>query len=984
MSNNARLQNLYDFTVQVRNATDDRVVGTGMVVALDGQIVTSGRVVRAAGVDLLQPVAQGPVIFFPQVRAGEISMYQTTIATVLPQGDEELVLLQLSNHPAPLAPEQIAVLGTVQQSEGHPFRSYAYHASAEYGAYVVEGIVKSPPVLHLTTPEANRLLSGAAVLDTQRNLVIGIISTVYASEADTIMAKMLVFDAVLLPNVPFQLSVHQDPLPLRPAPQPRVNIEESRKMAALVTGESLNGALPPPANWVERAEYLQALNANWADPHCRIMGLIGSPGTGKTSLARSWLDKLQQDRTQFQPDGIFWWSFHLKPNIGAFFESALSHLGGRLIDVQQYPSSSLRMQLIAAMLRAGHYLFILDGLEVWQQSDNYGRLRSRNLREFLRFFASPDHPSYCLITSRMPVTDILDYPTYRQQEVAGLSIDEGRNLLLRLGLREDEWVLDQIVVDLEGHPFTLSLIGAYLGVDNDQAIEHLEALVATDGSSPLTWQSVLHRRLGLINALEHRFLTLLSAFRLPVDEMAFARVMRGKPGFRDRLRGKKPIALTWPLASLSDTDFAALLASLVRCQLIRYDPQMRQYSLHPLLHEHFASYLPEPPGTSGSADEAREFHLRLKDYYLAITGETPRFVTMSDLEGLIEAVHHACCAGRYEDAFIIYWERIEQGELRVFAHQLGAHESLLELMGNFFPGDGNLVQYPQVIDLRTRHVILDTVGFCLLSMGRVREAAAVHATKNGLFEATGDWFNASIGYRNLALLYLRLGDLSTSYESAQAALDMAGRLENRQHEVAALAQIAWVSHLRGDWELAGQLFQQAEALQQEVRPEHPSLYSQDRVWYANHLCQTGQSDAARRMTEHNLSQCEEHGWVRSISQCRRILGDLSARSGQQDLAGQHYHEAVAVARNSADEPTLIEALLARGHWFALQSDTPELAFTDLQEALDYALASDYRIYEAQIRLALAQAHRAVGNTATAQAEEQCARRLAAAVDLLLI
>jgi hypothetical protein len=84
---------------------------------------------------------------------------------------------------------------------------------------------------------------------------------------------------------------------------------------------------------------------------------------------------------------------------------------------------------------------------------------------------------------------------------------------------------------------------------------------------------------------------------------------------------------------------------------------------------------------------------------------------------------------------------------------------------------------------------------------------------------------------------------------------------------------------------------------------------------------------------------------------------------------------------------LIEALLGRGRWaakgaaetsevFAKHSEpgrgaeTSEVsrAFNDLDEALGYATAGGYRIYEADIRVALAWAHLAAGDTVKAKAE----------------
>jgi glycine/D-amino acid oxidase-like deaminating enzyme len=50
-NNGVRLQNLRDFTVQIRHTTTDQTVGTGVAVSTDGKILTCAHVVLAAGVN---------------------------------------------------------------------------------------------------------------------------------------------------------------------------------------------------------------------------------------------------------------------------------------------------------------------------------------------------------------------------------------------------------------------------------------------------------------------------------------------------------------------------------------------------------------------------------------------------------------------------------------------------------------------------------------------------------------------------------------------------------------------------------------------------------------------------------------------------------------------------------------------------------------------------------------------------------------------
>src|SRR5205823_3656817 len=136
------------------------------------------------------------------------------------------------------------------------------------------------------------------------------------------------------------------------------------------------------------------------DTRCHVTELIGFAGEGKSSLARRWLDGLLGDRSQPQPDGVFWWGFYEKPNTAEFFEAALTYLTSGKMDLRLLASTEVRVQIIGAMLGAGRYLFILDGLEVLQhqEGDQFGLLADASMRDFLGYIAAPEHNSFCVIT----------------------------------------------------------------------------------------------------------------------------------------------------------------------------------------------------------------------------------------------------------------------------------------------------------------------------------------------------------------------------------------------------------------------------------------------------------------------------------------------------------------------------------------------------------------------------------------------------------
>jgi hypothetical protein len=186
MTNEIILQNLRDFTVQIRRTNDEAIVGTGIAVSLEGEIVTCAHVVTAAlGVHPRQANGAEIGVYFAQARGDEEKSRRATVAATFPDHDDDVVILQL-DRPPPLGPEQMPKIGTAEPSAFHPFRSYGYRRLDKYLAGHAHGTILDivePPVaaalqadpLQVESKQINQGMSGAVVLDTERNLVVGII-----------------------------------------------------------------------------------------------------------------------------------------------------------------------------------------------------------------------------------------------------------------------------------------------------------------------------------------------------------------------------------------------------------------------------------------------------------------------------------------------------------------------------------------------------------------------------------------------------------------------------------------------------------------------------------------------------------------------------------------------------------------------------------------------------------------------------------------
>ena len=257
------------------------------------------------------------------------------------------------------------------------------------------------------------------------------------------------------------------------------------------------------------------------------------------------------------------------------------------------------------------------------------------------------------------------------------------------------------------------------------------------------------------------------------------------------------------------------------------------------------------------------------------------------------------------------------------------------------------------------------------NLGRLAAALPLYQRAKEITLSREDWDNASTNYRNLADLYVDLGQIAASADAARDFLTLARRAENKEGERYSLAHQAWVAYLQGDLETAGALFQ--EALEREINPDKRYLYAEVGIWHADCLRRSHDPGYARQVTEANLEACQRDRWLDTISLCHRVLGDLDADAGEHESARKHYNEALKIARGISEQEALIEALLGRGRWAARQGEL-EIAAQDLEEALSYAVAGGYRIYEADIRVGLAWLHLAEGNRSAAREQAERAQR----------
>jgi hypothetical protein len=455
----------------------------------------------------------------------------------------------------------------------------------------------------------------------------------------------------------------------------------TRKPAARLAPDEISLArLPVTGSEIfGREEDITFLDHAWVNKDVNVVTIVAWAGVGKSTLVNHWLRRMAAKHYR-SAELVFGWSFYRQGTSGGtssadeFLDAALTWFGDPDPRLGTAWEKGERLAKLVAHRRT---LLVLDGLEPLQNppGPQEGRLREPSLQALLRELAA-FNTGLCLITTRMPVADIVDYErtSALRRDLEQLTSEAGAQLLRALGVKGDDAELRTASDEFSGHCLALTLLGSYLTDAYEGDIRRRKEVsghLAHDVRQGLHAQKVMESyQSWLGDGPELSLLRMLGLFDRPADERALEALL-------------KPPAisgLTESLTDLSPIELRTVLARLRRARLLAgEDPHNPGHlDTHPLVREFFGEQL-----RSQRTDAWKECNRRLYHYYQTLAPQLPD--SFKDMEPLFLAVICGCRASLFREALHeIYIPRIQRGNASFAANVLGARGALLWVLAHFF------------------------------------------------------------------------------------------------------------------------------------------------------------------------------------------------------------------------------------------------------------------------------------------------------------
>jgi tetratricopeptide (TPR) repeat protein len=336
---------------------------------------------------------------------------------------------------------------------------------------------------------------------------------------------------------------------------------------------------------------------------------------------------------------------------------------------------------------------------------------------------------------------------------------------------------------------------------------------------------------------------------------------------------------------------------------------------------------------------------------------------LEDLTPAIELYNTLIGLGRYDDAEVLFYERLSQALL----YRLNASRQIIELLEMLFP-DG-LDQLPRLSKPGDQAFALSSLALSVSTNGQLGRAAALFRRNLDIREKMSDRSNMGINLRNLSNSLRLSGALHKSEVAALQALLIARQLSNQETEVISLCYLGLTLATRGKHGESPKEFDRSLKLTLQV----PCFRSYDST--AERALWLREYSDAQLWAEKAMTFSQQLHYEQGMIRAARLQGETAL--GLEDLAtaDERLHHALARARAANLIEEELPALIGLAELRRRQSDLKaerEL----LDDVWEPAERGPYKLLHVDAFNVLAQIERDAGDHAAAAKAATEAYRLA--------
>ena len=277
-------------------------------------------------------------------------------------------------------------------------------------------------------------------------------------------------------------------------------------------------------------------------------------------------------------------------------------------------------------------------------------------------------------------------------------------------------------------------------------------------------------------------LSTIACFRSPIELTTLEAISRSP-------KEEKPKGLFGLFKKKASSDYTGNievdLNDLVTRGLLHFDEKNKKFDLHPIVRRFAYDRLLAPERTGA--------HVILVVYFEAVP-QPQKIEKLEDLAPVIELYHHMVRAGKLDEAWLLFRDRIWQ----TLFYRLGGYQIQIELLATLFvDGENNPPKLKQ--KLYQAHCINELANACSLS-GQPRRAMSLYEMHNTMREKTGDKKNLAKGLGNLAIgVQLNIGFLHAAEANHRRRIELAKEIQEEFDEAIGHQELGHLLVYRGEW-----------------------------------------------------------------------------------------------------------------------------------------------------------------------------------------